>query len=359
MGALAIRRKQIAHAWVANNQTTIQQLNKSMAYRELYFRLQCQPTLTGVNNTLAGVARGDEWGVVKRIRVLSSSSEIICDITGDQLWWLQRFWYGMRPMINTQLGDATSANPVIDSTLVLPIWMPRCGKPMDCVFDSGGLTDFRCEITWGTFTDIHTGATAWTATPVMTISSQENELTAAFYPPLVKRIVSQQFIPAGSSTNFRFNLDVGPLYRGLIINATTNATPPVDTPLIFTNVRVISGSTVFVDLDEATLQYGLTAPLGIPLSWEKNTIAAPSPTSITAGGGIASTGFLASPRVNNKADERAWYALDFCPDGYLSEAINTARFNEFYVEFNVPAACQLNVISLQFLPNPRHPAMQG
>lgn len=343
MGALALFRKQIPHTYTGVNSTSIQQLNKSLAYRELYVRLTAQPTLSAANNTVALTAKGDEWGVIKRIRILANSSDVLIDISGDQLWWLNRQYFGNNPRPVVGMGDATTANPSIDSTLVIPLWATRAGKPMDSVFDSGGLTDLRTEVTWGTFTDINANASAWTQQPQLTISSHENELTAAFYPPLIKRQVAQQLIAAGTSTNFRFNLDVGPLYRGFLINFATNATPAVDTPALFSNVRLISGSTIFVDLDEATLQSAMTLRSDTPFGVEFTSAGVPYQTNL---------------RVNASANPKAWYNLDLVTDGYLSEAINTARFNEFYLEFNIASACQVNVISQQFLVNPRAPQNQ-
>lgn len=345
MGVLALTRKQITHTYPGNNQTSIQQLNKSLAYREIYLTLTGQPTLTLGNNTVANTGRGDEWGVLKRIRIIANSSDVLFDMSGDQLWWINRQAFGTKPKITVTLGDGATANPTFTSTLVIPLWATRAGKPMDAVLDSGGLTDFRMEVTWGTFTDVNTAATAWTANPSLSVGSHENELTPAFYPPLVGRKVAQQQIVAGVSSNFRFNLDVGPLYRGFLINATTNATPAVDTAGLFTNVRLISGSTIFFDLDEPTLQQAMTLRSGTPFSLEK---------TITTG-----VAFTTNARINANANEAAWYNLDLVTDGYLSEAINTARFNEFYLEFVTSAACVLNVISHQYLSNPRAPRNQA
>lgn len=342
MGVLALKRKQIPHTWPGANATTIQQLNKSLAYREIYINLACQPTLTAGNNTLANTAKGDEWGVIKRIRIVANSSDVLLDLSGDQLWFVNRQAYGVRPIVSSNLGNATTANPSINSTLIIPLWATRAGKPMDSVFDSGGLTDFRCEITWGTFTDINSAATAWTNAPIVTVSSHENELTPAFYPSLVRRTIAQQQIVSGSSTNFRFPLDVGPLYRGFLINVTTNASPAVDTPEIISNVRLVSGSTIFVDLDDDTLQQVGMIRQGNQMN-QMQSNAAPA------------VGYNPNVRINLSANELAWYDLDLVTDGYLSECINTTRFNEFYLEFAVASACVLNVISFQYLANPRKP----
>jgi hypothetical protein len=135
------------------------------------------------------------------------------------------------------------------------------------------------------------------------------------------------------------------LYRGFIINTTTTATPAVDTTGLLTNVRLISGSTVFFDLDEVTLQQGGHLVDGVPFAIEKVT-----------GTGL---GFYPTPRISSNSKEQAWYFLNLVTDGYLSECINTARFNEFFLEMNLSAGCTVNVISHQFLVNPRSPAVQA
>lgn len=362
MGVLAITRKQIPHVWQANGATTIQQLNKSLAYREMAVTLKGQPTLTAANNLVANTLKGDEWGVVKRIRIIANSSDVLFDMSGTQLWWFNRFHYNNKPAITTTLGDDTTANPLFGqqvgvtntgsgSTLIIPFWALKSVKPMDSVFDSGGLTDFRMEVTWGTFTDVNSAATAWTNAPTLSVHSHENELTPAFYPPLVKRTVAQQQIVNGASTAFRFNLDVGPLYRGFLFNVTTNANPAVDTPGLITNVKLVSGSTIFFDCEESFLnQYG-SFRTGVPFNVEFSSLATAGVTTAEA--------FYRSPKINTSENETGWYALDLVTDGYLSECINTARFNEFYLEFSTSAGCIINVISNQFLSNPRAPRSGG
>jgi hypothetical protein len=54
--------------------------------------------------------------------------------------------------------------------------------------------------------------------------------------------------------------------------------------------------------------------------------------------------------ISSSANQDAWYFLNLCTDGLLSEAIDTAQFNEFYLEFAVLAAGTIFVISTQLLP---------
>lgn len=346
MGQLVVRRKAIPITYPGAGGTQIIQLNKSLVYRYLYINLQCQPTLTAGNNSVANTARGDEWGVVKRLRIIANSSDVLYDMTGDQLWWFARYQFGTDPLVTSILGNGSTANPTINSVLAIPFVDRRARKPYDTAYDSGGLTDFRIELTFGNYTDINTAATAWTAQPVIVVTTCESEL-GTYTPLFIPRRVAQQQIVAGASTAYRFPLDVGPIYRGLLINATTNASPAVDTAGLITNVRVVSGSTIFADLDEQSLYQGV-GTLEQSLDFEQKATG-------------ASAGVISqlSPRVNPNANTKAWYNLDFLTDGYLTEAINTSGLNEFYVEFALSAGCVLNVISQQMLLNPAHPVAQA
>jgi hypothetical protein len=324
-------------AFVANQKQPIQ-LYKSLWYREITLRLQGQPTLTAANNTVANTAKGDEWGVVKKIEVIANSSDVVFSCSGDDLWWLARYNFGSNPRITPTLGDGATANPAFDSTLTIPFWAVRSAKPMDTILQSDGLQDFRLEITWGTFTDVNTAATAWTANPTIEVGSHESEPTPMFSPAWIKRIVKSTQSVAGAQAAFRFPLDVGPAYRGFLINATTPA--GVDTAGLFSNVKLISGSTVFYDQSESMLAQMGNLRNGLPFNIEK---------VITTG-----LAYATNPRISASSNLLAWYNLDLCPDGYLSEAISSRNVNELYLEFVTTAAATINVISTQLLPNPRY-----
>ncbi len=302
MGALVLTRKQQPVAYVAG-QKQIVQLHKSMLYRELYLRLTGAPTLLAANNTVAKTKKGDEWACVQKIEIIVNSSDVIRSFSGDQLWQLNRMYYGCNPAVTPAIGDGATANPPFDSTLVIPFWSPRVIRPFDTAFDTAGVTDFRLEITWGLPTDINADAAAFTTAPAIEIGSHEQDHPAdpAAHPRLLKRVVTQTLDVSGASGNFRFPLDVGPRYRGFLINVTTAA--GVDTAGLATNFKLVSGSTTFVDVSEPMLYQAnaLRSDIGFPQL------------------PVVATGIFSNApiRVSAASNPRAWYNLDLVTDRHV------------------------------------------
>jgi hypothetical protein len=330
MGQEVRWRKQQPVTYVSGAKQVIQ-LSRGMIYREMYLNLTCTPTLSAANNTIANAAKGDQWGVVKRIDIVANASDIIRSFTGEQLWFLNRFYYGFNPRVFSILGDGATANPVLDSTLIIPFWSPRSAKPMDTCLDSRELSDLRLEITWGTFTDVNSAATAWTTNPQIVVGSLE-----AFGidgPFNLARVTQVQVTPAGANTGLRVDLPVGPQYRGLLINTTTGGN---DTTGLVTNVKLISGTTVFYDQSEGMIRdtFHLRNDLLFPFT---------RPTA-------AGIGFI--PRALNSPanNQDAWYGIELVTDGYTTEAIDTYGFSEFYLELALSAAATVNILPLTIIP---------
>src|SRR4051794_26755465 len=68
-------------------------LNKTLVYRELALELSVQPTITIANNTAANTLLGDEWAALSNIQLTVNGSDVLRNFSGDDLWWLNWFWY--------------------------------------------------------------------------------------------------------------------------------------------------------------------------------------------------------------------------------------------------------------------------
>jgi hypothetical protein len=389
MSVTALTRRQQAMQYVANAVNFVK-LNQALAYREMGVRITGQLTLSAANNTQANTKKGDEWALVKNIRILGNSSEVLFNMSGDDLFWHNVMFYGAAPKISVQLGNG-AANPSFDSYLILPFWTPRTAKPMDTLFEAPvGLSDFRVEITFGDHTSINGSATGFTSGPSVEISSHEQELSPYFSPAFIKRTNLQTLQVLGASPALRFNLDIGtPRYLGFLINCTDNATG-ADVPAAFSNVKLISGSTIFFDLAEPTLLQWQRDRLGLPWFIDKTPNVAAAPLADAFGvtsGAIADVGgafaqatlnnnfravsdrldavtnlcngqaYQMQPRVSSASDYRAWYPVFLPTDGFLSEAPDSRGLNELYLEFATSQACTIRVVNLQLIPNPRRRAV--
>lgn len=345
MSTLVTRTRKASPQFVANAKQPVD-LTRGNNYRELILRLTSQPTLTAGNNIVAKTLPGDDWGVIKKLELIVNGSNVIFSLPGQALFWLNKFVYQRNPYFVPTLGDGATANPSLDSTLIIPFWMPRMANPFDTVLYSGEMSAFRLDTTFGTFTDINASATAFTTNPLLEIGSQESELpilsNGPLLPPLLNRVIQYTQVVSGATPAFRFPLDTGnPLYRGLLIQVTTTASPAVDTGALFSNVKLVSGSQVFFDMSEPMLAQYSRLPSTVPFSEYK---------SVTSG-----IGYQGSPRVSASSAEAGWYYIDLCADGYSTEAINTVGLSELYLEFNVVSGCTINVYAQQLINLNRPP----
>jgi hypothetical protein len=193
----SIVRKQGTFVYAGDGNPVTLLLQRANLYRGLGIRLQHQITATAANNTVANTAKGDEWGAISRLRVVVNGTDAIVDLTGDDLYMLNRYGFGVQPRVTPTLGDGVTANPAVDSYLHVPFWALRCRKPMETAYESWRAGTLQVEITFKTFTSVNTAATAYTANPQVELYT--NELTPAFdssgnlkfVPPFIPRIVRQ------------------------------------------------------------------------------------------------------------------------------------------------------------------------
>lgn len=338
----SIVRKQGVALWAGAGNVVTVLLQRQNLYRGIGLRYQAQPTLTAANNTVANTAKGDEWGGISRVRGVVNGTDALFDLTGDDLYMLNKLLFGIQPRITPTLGDGATANPAIDSFLHIPLWALGALKPMETCYESWRAGTFQLEITFANYTAINTAATAWTANPQVEVYT--DELTPAFddsgnlkyVPPFVPRIVRQYFDFATAQTAGKCYLDSSPYHRGLYLNVQA-AGGGADLTTALTNVKLFAGTSMVRDLSApALLPYGeLMNRLSANIEIDSTNIARQ-----TRG------------RVSQSSDPRAWYPLIVTEDGYLSEAVGGMNAQDVYLEVQTSAACRIVALCLQVLPNP-------
>lgn len=306
------RRKQVTVNFEANSKVA-ESLSRGMVYREIYLRLQGTPTITDVNNTQAKALQGDEWAVITRIDLIANNTDVLKSLSGNQLWWLNYFLYKEPPQIDVNIGDG-AANPAIDSTLILPLWMPGTIRPIDTALDARELSDLKIEITWGDYDSINGDASAWTTEPTLEVHSLESFNVAGPFSQWRTYVIEKEI--TANNTQFQVQLPVGPMYRGFLINTTDASKDDGD---VLVNFKLKSGTTIFADIPEEILD----AIDG----WERASIRNP----YDAGGGV----YDALRRGTTYNNRNGWYWYDHVTDGYLSECIDTLGFSEFELELSV------------------------
>lgn len=318
----------------------VQQLGRGMIYREIILRLQGTVTTGAVAES--ALSRGDEWSLIERIDLVVNGTDIIRSLSGVQLYALNRLMFGANKRNSPLLGDNTTTGAItVDSTLSLPLWMPLSAKPMDTALDSSKLSDLRLEITFASNTGL-TGAAATIGSMSLEISSLESFGIDGKFSDC--RMYSLQSVYSAANPQAQVTLPVTALYRGFIINAAAGATAAsADAPTAVSNVKLISGTTVFRDIATRVMKDWQTQRINFQRQLVQKTAGAAIPLG------------FASPCRSSKFDDDAWYYFELANDGYLTEGIDSVGYSELYLELNVASACTVTVIPIQIFP-PRRAA---
>lgn len=289
--------------------------------RELALQLTAQPTVIAGSNSAANVRRGGVWGAISRLEIVVNSSEFLVSLPGYSLPFLQFFYTGRMPrqtatdtIAVSALGDGTTANPSLDSTVYLPFSQPLSAKALDTVLDVRRALAFEVRATWGlaTAADVTSGATAYTASPSLEVNVNRSlptdaQIGADQVLTEWRRNFTNVPVPTTTAAQ-RIDLVRGYAYRGLIIEANNNGAQGAG---ILNKVAIKSGATVFASLRALPMielfrsRYNLNE-LAVPVEYTRgqNSLA-------------------------------GWYFLDFLQDGRLSETLDTGGLAEFYAECDV------------------------
>lgn len=335
--ATVISRRQVPITYVAGGKQIIP-LTKNLFIRGIMLHLTATPTLTGANNTVANTGLGDEWACVSKVEIIANSATVLFSAAGSDLKPISRIMNGHNPRIQTNLGDGATANPVLDSTVFISFLNPRSRRPFDTILFGNELSDLRMEVTFtADWTAINSAATAWTTQPAISVYTREQSAPTdasgnIILPQFYRRVLKTPIVFAGANSDFPKQLNTGPIYRGLLLNQTTAA--PVESHTLLTNVKVSNGATTYIDSEYASIQAKGNQ------DWDVNEFQFAAATGI----------WTQSPgAVSSKSDVLSWAFLDFCEDGYMSEAIDTQAVGDTFVNFNMSGAGTINVLTQELV----------
>lgn len=317
----AVRRRPQGVISYTSGQTERLKLGRGMLYRELYLDLTGTLTVSAANNTAANTQRGDEWGIVKEVRLIANGTTVLLVRSGEELAQEMFTYFGQYPLNSrnigassaTVLGDAATLNPSLYSTAIIPLWMPKAVKPMDTLLDARLLSELTLEIRWGTHTDINSAATGFAGQ----INVQSAEVFGVPKDQKFSSVRKPRTIADITATNsaYQIELGVGDMYRGLLLHVTDNG---VDDGAVLNNIKLVSGSTVF---------YDMPAPAVQQVTFGRGELVLVPDQVVTAR--------YQKPRVAVNSHLNGWYWIDFLMDGRMTEAIDTVGLSEFKLELDV------------------------
>jgi hypothetical protein len=295
-------RRQRQVNWDANNEVS-EDLSRGMVYRELALRLKGQLTLTSGDNTSANTERGDEWALIKAIKIVANHTDVIKRIRGADLWWLNYFWFGKIPETSAEIADSNTANPSFNSVLILPFWMPRSAKPIDTALDGRELSGLEIVVEWGAATDVNSNVSGFETDPTLYVTSLESFNVSGPFSQWRLYPIEQEIV--ADNPELQIQLPVSYMYRGFTLIATDGGVIQGD---IINNVKLRSGSTIYEDQQADVLNEWF------PLR----------------------NGCESGPARRSDDDSiNGVYRVDHVTDGYMTEAIDTLGFSEFTLELDV------------------------
>ena len=306
-------RKQTTVNYEANGVVS-EKLSRGMVYRELYVKLVGQLDRLTTENTQALTLKGDEWACVKKIEIIANNVDVLWSLTGNQLWWFNYYQMGNRPHITPAIGSE-DADPSFATVLMIPFWMPRAIRPIDTALDARNLSDLQIRVTWGDDVDIQASAApAWLTEPTLHVYSLES--TKVKGPFATQRVYYIEKVISATTPQFQVTLPVGPVYRSFLFNTESVGK---DAGAILNNVKLKSGTTIFVDLPEMVLEQAN--------GWLRNG------TVHTFDDGA---GLYDPARRGSTYNVRAgWRFLDLVTDNFLTEALDSLGFSELELELDV------------------------
>lgn len=306
----------------AANQRQISVLNRGLVMRELQLRLQA--TITTTSNTAAADFKpGDEWALLKSLDLIVNTQNNIRSFTGEQLRWLNTFWYNRPPTSSVSTGVQSLT---IDSLLTIPLWSPKSIRPIDTALNTALLADLRLECQWGAVGDIlSTAGAAFSVNPTLSIQTLEAfGYDGPFNGLTISRLVKTDI--GGATSGAQLQLPVGNLYRGFLISQKDASGNDYSASRI-SQVRLKSGPTVLMDWPYQVLQRQYFQQAAILET---------------------ATGFAG---VSTNANRASWLYVDLATDEMNSELPDTLGLSQFTLEFDTTAAIpNLTVLPIQIQP---------
>lgn len=201
------------------------------------------------------------------------------------------------------------------ATLTIDMIMSGEVRPMDTILNARRFTTLFLDVKWGTSAMLGRGITIKDAklriSSVQLIGYQRNKGENISYYKEVMRTLS----PKTDTTEFLIEMPVNKFYQGFLLSATNDG---VLTDNIINNIRIKSGTTVFVDMKAETIQRFNELDF----------------------------------RIQKDENYTGLYYVDFTPRGRLSDVLNTMTaqggFNTLEIILdisNVTESTQIDVFS--------------
>jgi hypothetical protein len=331
---IPIKKAHKSSAYPGSGKTDIILLDSGNDWEQAWLQVKSTPTLAGASSTPALSMLGDGLGILTKVELTAGSQEPLWSLSGHQLRKIAEHHRGCRLRRSVNLGDAATANPPLIDCVPLNFLADRVGSPYDSMLRTAGVKNLTLRLTYGTFTDINSAASAFTTNPTVDVYMVEREPTAAFRPRWLKKVIANQKAITAASTQFRFDVDPGPNYRRFYIT-TRNAANTIDDASIITNLKLVMDGYEYFNLP-----WRVISDAG-----DYNADNGPDHIDTATFGLIRTNG-----EVSVNYIDAATAVVDILTDGDLANCLPSRNAGSFYFEAVTTAAGTMNVVAESYTP---------
>lgn len=329
---MKVLEREIGSIDYAANQTRTLPLPRNYAYRQLFLLLICQLDRASTTPDGGGPKDSAPAQLIQNITIRANGRDVIKSYDFETLHRLSEMRHHTRPYIYSEdwSGYADKTNSVLKVTAVIDFAMWDAIRPIDTLLDSAGLATLDMIVTWGSGLD--TMNDTWPG------SGGSGESVTVDSATLYVSSVEEVGVPAGAQfmtnkeymirkqvtatdNNFQIDLPVGNLYRSIVLKTHSDG-DQVDTiiPFGLTNqntIQIASGTEVF--------KHRIAGSLQAHASKLMKELEIPERTGSAA---------ALNHRLQSLLQE-GYYLLEFCPDGRLTECLDTSRLSDLKLTLQV------------------------
>jgi len=286
----------------AKNEVKSFDLPRNYAYSRLYMRLVLDISI--VTAAATAYVQG-AFKLIKRLEVVANGKDTIWSIDGTALSELTHILSGVSNAASA-VPTGTGANQAMNSFVYIPFAMLRAVKPIDTLLNAFKYETLELRVTWGSETDMYSANAA-------NVTVNSGNLTLHSFESIgnqggmINKMFSIEKEVSSSTSEFQMPLPSGNKYRGFLVRAEVDGDPNNS---IINSIELKNGTDVFRKVDWLSLRDINKTDYELE--------------SVTTG-----------------------YAfLDFTPDGYLTESLDSHGMSDLSFYFDVTKQTGINKIAI-------------
>lgn len=328
---MKVLEREIGSLEYAENQTRTLPLPRNYAYRQLFLLLIVQLDRASTNPDAGGPKDSAPAQLVRNITIRANGRDVIKSYDMETLHRLSEMRHHTRPYIYAEglSGYDDLTNEVVKVSAVIDFAMWDAIRPIDTLLDSAGLATLDLIVTWGTGTDIMNdtwpGGGSGESVTIDSATLYVSSIEEVGVPAGAQFMTNKEYMirkqVTATDNNFQIDLPVGNLYRSIVIKTHSDG-DQVDTiiPFGLTNqntIQISSGTEVF--------KHRIAGSLQAHASKLMKELEIPERTGTAA---------ALNHRLQSLLQE-GYYLLEFCPDGRLTECLDTSRLSDLKLTLQV------------------------